>query len=234
MVTAMILAGGVGSRVGAERPKQFIEVCGKPIIEYTIENYENHPEVDAIMVVCHSQWIEYLKKVIKENGVKKVRWVVEGGDSFQRSVINGINFFQKVLKKNDVIILQYAAAPFTDADIITDSIKVCKQHKVAVSCIPCYQLLGSNDKNATSEKWIDRDKIIQIACPQTFEFNYLIDLYEEAKKKGIVDTAEPHTTSLMYALGKKIYLSYGKQSNIKITTREDVEFFGHYLRGKDI
>ena len=93
MVTAMILAGGVGSRVGAECPKQFIEVFGKPILAYTIEIYQKNSQVEAIEIVCHEDWIDYLKKMIKKYDLSKVRWITQGGKTFQESVINGMKYF---------------------------------------------------------------------------------------------------------------------------------------------
>ena len=87
MITAMILAGGVGSRVGAERPKQFVEVCGKPILAYTIEIYQKNPQVEAIEIVCHADWIDYLKEMIENYDLSKVKWITHGGETFQKSVI---------------------------------------------------------------------------------------------------------------------------------------------------
>ena len=99
----------------------------------------------------------------------------------------------------------------------------------AITATPCYQLLGSNDENATSKTWVDRDKYIQIACPYGFRFDYLLNVYERAKKKGLIEKVEPHTTSLMYTLGDRLYQAYGDQTNIKITTKEDLALFEGYV-----
>ena len=229
MIAAMILAGGTGSRVGADRPKQFIEISGKPILAYTIEIYQNHPAVDAIQVVCHKDWIDYLKSVIQKNGLTKVKWIVNGGEDFQGSVINGINSLKGKCGNEDILIVHYGASPFTDARIIDDAIRVCKIHSMSVSCTPCYQLLGSNDPDGESKSWIDRDKIVQIACPQCFKFVYITDIYKRAEEKGLLKKTEPHTTSLMYALGDTVYQSYGNQTNIKITTNDDIDLFKRLL-----
>ena len=196
MITAMILAGGVGSRVGAERPKQFVEVCGKPILAYTIEIYQKNPQVEAIEIVCHADWIDYLKEMI---------------DVY------------------DSVRIHYGAAPFSSQQIVTDGIKVCQEHGMSVSCTPCFQLMGSDDGNGESKRWINRDKQVQICCPQSFKYGYLADIYKRAEEKGLLETVEPHTTSLMYALGDTIYQSYGNQTNIKITTKEDLELFEGYV-----
>jgi 2-C-methyl-D-erythritol 4-phosphate cytidylyltransferase len=104
-----------------------------------------------------------------------------------------------------------------------------KEKGSAVTATPCYQLMGSNDVNGTSRTWVDRDKYIQIACPYGFQFLYLLDIYKRAEEEGLLNTIEPHTTSLMYALGDTIYQAYGDQTNIKITTREDLNLFEGYV-----
>lgn len=229
MIVAMILAGGTGSRVGADRPKQFIEINGKPILAYTVEIYQNHPEVDAIEVVCHREWTDYLDGMIKKYKLTKVRWIAEGGNTFQESVIHGNQCLNGKLQDEDIVMIHYGAAPFTSSRIISEAIKVCKEKGSSVSCIPCYQLMGTNDSNRTSRNWVDRDKYIQVACPQSFRYGYLLSIYERARVRGILETCEPHTTSLMYALGDTLYQSYGEQRNIKITTMDDLELFCKYL-----
>ncbi len=225
MNVALILAGGVGSRVGKDRPKQFIEVHNKPIIAYTIENFQHHPQIDAIAVVCHAQWTDYLQEIVQMYQLSKAKWVFLGGDTFQKSVINGVYALKDKITKEDTVMIHYGAAPFTSEKIITDALRVCKTYGTSVSCTPCYQLMGTNDQEGTSKQWVDRDQLTQIACPQTFVYQTLLQIYEKANEKNLLHTTEPHTTSLMYALGMTLYQSYGDQSNIKITTKEDVELF---------
>ena len=229
MITAMILAGGVGSRVGAERPKQFVEVCGKPILAYPVEIYQKNPQVEAIEIVCHADWIDYLKEMIENYDLSKVKWITHGGETFQKSVINGMEYLKDKLDVDDIVMIHYGAAPFSSQQIVTDGIKVCQEHGMSVSCTPCFQLMGSDDGNGESKRWINRDKQVQICCPQSFKYGYLADIYKRAEEKGLLETVEPHTTSLMYALGDTIYQSYGNQTNIKITTKEDLELFEGYV-----
>lgn len=229
MNVAIILAGGIGSRVGANQPKQFIDVFGKPIIIYTIEKFQNHPDIDQIEVVCVESHIEYMHKLVKKYNLNKVKWIVKGGENFQYSVINGINHLKKICKKDDIVLIHYAASPFIESDIITDAIKVCSEKGNCVSATPCYLLLGSNENNTYSKKWIDRDKVMQLNSPQCFKYSIAFDLFEEAKEKNLIDKVEPHTTTLMYLMNKTIYFSKGNQTNIKITTQEDVNLFKGYV-----
>lgn len=234
MNTAIILAGGVGSRVGANVPKQFIEVMGKPVLVYTIEIYQLHPEVDAIEVVCHAKYIDYLHELIAKYNLTKVRWITNGGETFQESCLNGINFLEDKQADDDMIMIHYGAAPFTSRKILTDAIRVCKEKGNAVSCIPCFQLMGTRDAGEVSEKWVDRDKFIQITCPYAFNYGFVKNLYKKAIEKGLLDKVEPHTTTLMQYMGYKLYLSYGDQTNIKITTKEDIQMFKGYILAKEI
>ena len=227
MVTAMILAGGVGSRVGADRPKQFVEVLGKPILEYTVEIFQNHPEVNAIEIVCHKAWKQYLQDMVKKYKLTKVKWIADGGSTFQESVMNGMNYLRDKISANDYVMIQYGAAPFTSEKIVSDVIRVMKTHGSAITATPCYQLLGSNDGNE-SHHWVNRDNYIQIACPYGFQYGYLLDIYRRAEEQKLLEKIEPHTTSLMYALGDTLYQAYGDQTNIKITTKEDLELFEGY------
>jgi 2-C-methyl-D-erythritol 4-phosphate cytidylyltransferase len=228
MITAIVLAGGAGTRAKLDRPKQFVEVLGKPVLAYTIEIFQKHPEVDAIEVVYHRSWKDYVDKMIEKYALTKVKWAVEGGDTFQQSVIQGVNHLKNKISEKDYVLIQYGAAPFTSEKIVTDVIRVMKAKGSAVTTTPCYQLLGSND-GEESKTWVDRDRYIQIACPQGFKYSYLLDVYKRAEEKDLLETTEPHTTSLMYALGDTIYQAYGDQSNIKITTGEDIDLFEGYV-----
>ncbi len=229
MITAMILAGGIGSRVGADRPKQFVEVLNKPVLAYTIDIFQRNPQIEAIEIVCHKSWKNYLTEMIEKYRMAKVRWIADGGDTFQESVINGVNYLRDKIDEQDYVLIQYGSAPFTSDKIVNDVIRVMKEKESAVTATPCYQLMGSNDENGTSKNWVDRDKYIQVACPYGFRYAYLLDIYKRAAEEGLIKKIEPHTTSLMYALGDILYQAYGDQTNIKITTKEDLDMFEGYV-----
>ena len=237
MNIAVILAGGIGSRFGADIPKQFVEVFGKPIIAYTLEPFENHPNVDAILVVCVKPYVEYIWELKNKYNFSKLIWVTEGGSTFQESMINGVNFLADKAKPNDIVLFHFAASPFIKSDIISDVIKVCEERGTnAISTTDYYLLSGKKkslksvlDKNNYTDEYINRDSIAVMNTPHAFRYQFIADMYKEAIEKGILDTVEPHTTTLMYAMGKRIYFSKGSQSNIKITTKEDIELFEGYV-----
>lgn len=220
----VVLAGGIGSRVGANRPKQFVEILGKPVLAYTLDIFEKNSLIDGIEIGCNAEWLDYCNELVEKYGYKKVKWICKGGATFQDTVLNCVNNLKDKINDEDYVMIQYGAAPFTKQCMVDDAIKVAKEKGMSVAGTPVHQLLG-NKKDEISDKWVNRDEFIQIACPQTFRFSYLKQIYEESEKKGLLGTIEPHTTSLMYALGYPLYLSFSDQTNIKITTIEDLDIF---------
>ena len=239
MNIAIILAGGTGTRVGAGRPKQFIEVLGKPVLAYTCEIFQDNKRIDAIEIVCHHDWIDYCNEMVEKYNLKKVKWIVPGGETFKDSVMNGKNHLEKLVGKevslDDNVYIQYGGAPFTSQKIVDAVIDMTEERGSAVTGTPCYQLMTikNDEDNTRTNTWIDRDKYTQIACPYGFRFSYLLDVYKRAEEQKLIDKIEPHTTSLMFALGDTINLAYGDQTNIKITTKEDLDMFEGYILFKD-
>ena len=228
MNIAVILAGGVGSRVGAGMPKQFVKILGKPVIVYTIEAFQKHEDIDAIEVVCVKSHIDYMKELVDTYGLSKVKWITEGGADFQGSVLNGINNLQDKCSEDDIVLVHFGASPFVEGDIIADAVRVCKIKGNAISTTPFYLLSGVKDDDEKTTKWIDRDTIACMNSPHAFRYGYIRDIYKRAVETGVIKEVEPHTTTLMYKMGETIYFSKGSQSNIKITTKEDLDLFEGY------
>lgn len=236
MNVALILAGGVGNRVGAGIPKQFIEVCGKPVLAYTIEAFENHSEIDAVLVACVKSYMGFMHEMKEKYGLSKLKWVCEGGDTFQGSVLNGVRYLEDKISRDDIVIVHFGASPFITGDIISDCIRVCKEKGNAISTTDYYILSGKKastssvaDPENYSDEYIDRETIAVMNSPHAFNYGFIDDLYKEAIKTGVIDTVEPHTTTLMYAMGKRIYFALGSQNNIKITRKEDLDLFEGYV-----
>lgn len=236
MNVAVILAGGVGNRVGANIPKQFIEVLGKPVLAYTVEAFQKCPEIDAIEVVCIKSYLGYMDEMKKKYGFDKMLWVAEGGDTFQKSVLNGIEYLEDKVSRDDIVLIHFGASPFVEDDIIIDTIRVCKEKGNAISTTDFYVLSGLKDStNSVSDPdnassiYIDRDTIACMSTPHAFKYGFIDDMYKKAVDTGVIDEVEPHTTTLMYKMGKKIYFSKGSQTNIKITRKEDLDLFEGYV-----
>lgn len=233
MTYCVLLAGGVGQRVGAKVPKQFVEVLGRPVIAYTLDKLEGHFEVDKILIVCHVQWQDRLREIISGNRYKKVFKIVDGGKDFQHSMMNGIYALNGVAADDDIVLTHWAASPFVTDDVISDNIRVCRERGNAMSACPFFLIVGTNDGDRSS-RWIDRDSIIQLNAPQSFKFKFAYEFYQKAEREGLIDQVEPHTTTLMYKMGLPIFYSKGSQLNFKITTPEDIDLFQGYLMAKGL
>lgn len=229
MNIAVILAGGVGSRVGADRPKQFIEILGKPVLAYTVEKFNSHPEIDAIEIVCVESHIEYLREMVQTYNLDKVKWVTKGGDTFQASVKNGITNLKDKISDDDIVLVHFGASPFVEHDLISDAIRVCAEKGNAISTTPFFLLSGIKDDETKTSTYIDRDTVCCMNSPHAFQYKFVCDLYDEGERTGVINRVEPHTTTMMYELGKTIYFSKGSQTNIKITTKEDLDLFEGYV-----
>ena len=224
----LLMAGGVGNRVGAGVPKQFIQVFGKPIIAYTMQIFEQSPLIDGILLVCVKGFEDELMQIVKEYGISKVLKVVEGGKDYEHSIMNGVRGFENIASPEDVIMIHWAAAPFVTEDILEDNIKVCEEKGNAISSCKAFVLYGKNNGDH-AEGVIDRDSFLCMTAPHSFLFKNIQNLYKEALQKNVFDYIEPHTTNIMAELGVPIFFSKGSQTNIKITTKEDVELFKGYV-----
>lgn len=227
----LLIAGGVGNRLGAGKPKQFVEVLGKPVIAYTLQQFQDHPEIDGIELVCVDGFQPTLQKIIDDNHISKVIKIVKGGAEYENSIMNGVAGLKDIAKDDDVVMIHWAASPFVTDDIISDNIRVCKEKGNAMSASPAYLLYGSNDGECAHRN-INRDTFKVLSAPQSFLYKNMLTLYEEVERNGLLEKVEPHTTALMTHLGIPIYFSKGSQTNTKITTREDLDMFRGYILNK--
>lgn len=226
------MAGGVGNRVGAGIPKQFIEVLGKPVIAYTMEVFEKHPEIDGIELVCVKGFEYILSKIAKDAGINKLIKIVEGGHDYEHSIINGVKGFEGIAEPDDVILIHWAASPFVSDEIISDNIRVCKEKGNAISACKPFLLYGKRNGDHANTV-IDRDTFMSMTAPHSFLFKNIKQMYAECETLGLFDKLEAHTTNFMAALNIPIYFSKGDQTNIKITTKEDVFLFKGFVMAKN-
>ena len=224
----VLLAGGIGKRVGAGIPKQFVNVLGKPVIAYTMQAYQSHPEIDGIELVCVDGYQDELRKIVEDNHISKVIKIVKGGAEYENSIMNGVSGLDGIAKPDDVVMIHWAASPFVNEEIISDNIRVCKEKGNAMSASPAYLLYGKNDGDRSLQN-INRDTFRVLAAPQSFLYKNIIAIYDEVNKRNLLEIIEAHTTAIMTELGIPIYFSKGSQSNIKITTKEDIELFTGYV-----
>ena len=225
MNIGVILAGGTGTRVGADIPKQFIKVLGKPILAYTLDNFQNDDQIDAIEVVCHKDWVNEVQRICDEYGITKLKWLTTGGDTFQESTLNGIYNLRDKIGLDDIVVVSFGVSPFTLPDIIDDSIRVAREHGNAISAedSPLCTCI-KDDEQGTTQNLI-RETIKGFSNPWTFRYGELVEAYDEVIRQGILNDLEPHTTSVYLALGKRLWFSKSSGYNFKITLKEDLDKF---------
>lgn len=223
MNIAIILAGGHGSRTQQDIPKQFMNVYEKPLIIYTLENFEKHPEIDAIEVVCLDGWHEILKAYARQYHITKLRWVINGGNDGQDSTRKGIALLKDVCGQDDVILIHDAIRPFITPDIISDAIVKCRQKGSGLSAVRCQETIVRTDDGFVGTENIDRKEVMRVQTPQAYLYGKALWAYEEAEKRGLKN--EVYINTLMLHLGEKVYFSKGSAKNIKITTVDDLELF---------
>ena len=230
MNVAVILAGGTGTRIGGPVPKQFIKVQGKPIMAYTLEIFQAHPNIDAIEIVCAPDMQGRVEKIVSGYGITKVRWYAPSGPTFQDSTVSGLFHLKGILDPSDTVLLQFAVSPMVTPEIIDDALRVCALHGNAIASEEMVLCTCIKDDEFSSTQSILRETLMGFSAPWAFRFGEVCAVYEEAIRRNILKDLEPHTTSVYFALGKTIYFSKTTRSNIKITQREDIDTFeGHLL-----
>lgn len=225
---ALIIAGGVGARMHQDIPKQFINVHDKPIIIYTLEAFQHHPNIDAIEVVCLEGWHDILRAYAKQFGITKLENIVNGGETGQDSIRNGLkDIATRYHDDDDIVLIHDAIRPMVSTDIISDNIRVCRQYGNATVVIPCTSVMLKTEDGLISNDQIPRDNLKITQTPQAFHLNELLKVHEEAIKKELSPSIA--SCALYIEMGKKVYLSVGSEKNIKITTQEDIEIFSSLL-----
>ena len=175
--------------------------------------------------------------MVRQYGITKVRWVCTGGATYQDSVLNGLRNLEPHCQDDDIVLIHFGVSPFVDQEIIDDSIAVCRAHGNAISSNPCVLCMCAKDPEdaSRSTEGLDRETLMGLNSPQTFRMDYLRELYAEGLEKNVMDTlVDPHTTTLMFALGRTLYFSKSSQANIKITTKEDIALFEGFLLAKQL
>ena len=166
MNAAIIIAGGVGSRMKLDIPKQFLHVYGKPVIIYTLEGFQRHPEIDAIEVVCLEGWEETLREYAEQYGITKLKWIVGGGATGQESIRNGVYHLEGILKDDDIAVIHDGNRPLMDAVVLSDALRVCRVHGNGVSSTPFNdQVFVKQDEYSTRE-FIPRETLRKVTTPQ--------------------------------------------------------------------
>lgn len=223
MNIALIIAGGKGQRMQQEIPKQFLNANDKPVIIYTLEAFQSHPDIDKIGVVCVDGWHDILRAYARQYKIDKLDWIVSGGENGQASIRNGVFHAEELYDDPDIILVHDAIRPMVSHEIISDCIVQCKRHGSAVSIVPCNTVALRRTTEQTSSEVVPRDRLALTQTPQAFPLKKLADAHRKALETGITNSIASCT--LMVELGESVHFSIGAETNIKLTTPDDLKIF---------
>lgn len=231
---ALIFAGGTGTRMHTKtKPKQFLELNGKPIIIHTIEHFETHPEIDKIVVVCVKEWICYLNELLEKFRIKKVSKVIPGGQTGQESIFLGLSYIAEHLSKDeteDLVLVHDGVRPLIDGELISQNIACARKFGNAITISPVIEtVIKVNHENEITET-IDRNRCRNAKAPQTFYIHEILECHKKARcdRKSFIDCA-----TMMAAYGHKLYTVPCGTENIKITTPADFYIFRAICEAKE-
>lgn len=227
---AIIIAGGVGGRMGQDIPKQFINVYDKPVLIYTLESFQNHPQIDAIELVCLDGWHDIVWAYAKQFNITKLKWIVSGGATGQESIRNGVYNLEDKCDPEDIVIIHDGVRPLVDDVVLSDVIVKCEQYGNAVSSMPYNEQIFLKDDEISTSKFIPRETLMRVVTPQAYRFDLLDEKYHEAYEKQIGIFGSAYTNTMMVDLGVKLYFAAGSERNIKLTTKDNLEMFKAYLK----
>ncbi len=227
---ALIIAGGSGNRMRQDIPKQFITVNERPVIVYTLEAFEQHPEIDAIAVVCIEGWEQVLWAYARQFNINKLKTVVPGGQNGQGSIRNGVFALEKQFQPDDIVLIHDAIRPMVSAEIISDNIRVARKYGNAITVIPCAEAMLETDDGIISTGSYPRDRLKRTQTPQAFYLRDICGLHRRALEAGITNSIASCT--LKIEMGEQVFFSTGSEKNIKLTTVEDIDIFKALLAAK--
>lgn len=226
MNIALLTAGGVGNRMGQDIPKQFMNIDDIPVIVYTMEAFQKHPQIDALCVVCLQGWDIMLRAYANQFNITKLKWIFPGGESNQDSIRNGLKGLKDAgCDDDDIILVHDGVRPLVAERIITDNIEKCRKYGYAVTGLICKEAIMRKNGDCVEKIDIPREQLVRTQTPHTYRLKTLFDAHLEAEKKGIENTVASCT--LMGELGvDNQHLVMGSEKNgLKLTHAEDVELF---------
>lgn len=224
MDIAIIFAGGTGQRMNSKtKPKQFLELHGKPIIIYTLEHFDQHELIDGIIVVCVEGWIDYCQSLVDKFHIKKVKAIIPGGKTGMLSRFEGVKKAAELYSNDTICLMHDGVRPMIDHDIISRNIESVEKYGSAVTVAPAIETIAVRGIDNKVGQIIDRSKCQMAKAPQSFRLGELLKVHEDAIVSGITDCID--TAYLMQLNGHEVYTIEGSVENIKITTPTDFYTF---------
>lgn len=223
MITALIFAGGTGQRMNTRsKPKQFLELYGKPVIIYTIEMFEEHMEIDNIIVVCLESWIDELRGLLSRYNIEKVSQIVPGGKTGHESIYNGLRALENVCAEDDIVLIHDGVRPLISERLISDNIARAQQFGTAITVEPAVESVVCSEDGNKVDYVSKRSSMFVAKAPQSFRYGLIMEAYERAHGEGLLTIDSAHLLSIY---GYEMYTVKSTPNNIKITTPSDYYIF---------
>ena len=233
MNIAVIFAGGAGKRMNTRaKPKQFLEMHGKPVLIYTLEHFQEHKEIDKIVLVCIEAWMEVARQLAEKFHINKLAAIVPGGTTGQESIFHGLQKAAEISTTlEDIVLIHDGVRPMINADLITNCIAAVKKYGNAITTTPAIETVFVNDAADHVGRIFNRSQCAMARAPQCF---YLRDIYiahMKAQQEGRHDFID--SAMLMQHYGAKLHMVDGPVENIKITTPTDFYLFRALLDAQE-
>ena len=233
MNIAVIFAGGSGQRMKTrDIPKQFLEIHGKPIIIYTLEHFEKHDQIDAIVVACKSDYIDYMKELVYKYRIEKVKDVVPGGSTGQLSIRNGLKAAERIGGSDSVVLIHDGVRPMINEKLISDNIASVRKYGSAITTSVVKETILVVDDKEMIDMVPERANSRVAKAPQSFVLKDILEAHDKAEAEGREDFIDSCT--MMKHYGYELHLVDGPYENIKITTPDDYFTLKAWLDAKEI
>lgn len=238
MVTALLLSGGTGTRMGVETPKQYIEVNGKPIIAYGLQTLLSHEGIDAVQIVADAMWRETILNCMehlrsgghdsispekKDRGIEKFRGFSAPGKTRQLSILNGLEDIGRYAADADYVLIHDAARPLVSAAMLTECLAVAAEHEGALPVLPMKDTVYFSEDGTSVASLLDRSRIFAGQAPEAFLFGKYRDAVRALLPERILQINGSTEPAIM--AGMDIAMIPGDEGNFKITTRADLVRF---------
>ena len=233
MNIAIIFAGGVGTRMGSDIPKQFLVLNGKPVLVHALELYQRHPQIDGIVLVVAKQYFDDCRGLCAQYGIDKLKALAECGESAQDSIYSGLKCAAERFPADSVVLLYDGVRPYLLPQVITDNIEAVERFGNAVTYTPCYETIVLSKDGERISAMPYRRESYTAQAPQSFRLGDLLGYHERirARPEGYADMVDQAT--ICWTLGVPIHLVRGNRGNVKITTPEDIVMLESLLKWRE-
>jgi len=231
MNIAIILSGGIGSRMGFAIPKQYVEVEGKPIIAYSFETFANNESIDAVIIGCADDWLDYIKDIVAKSKTTKQVLYSPPGETRQYSIFNALKIANAIAQnENDVVIIHDAARPLVSHEIISRCIDGCKKAEGVMPIIPVKDTIYFSEDGMHIKALLNRNHLWAGQAPEAFRLCKYLEEHEKMTHEELLNING--STELAYKAGLSCIMIEGDPMNFKITTPEDLSNFKSIIRKK--